>query len=303
MPADDLRIPLRCACGKSYSLKAELAGKTAKCSCGARLKIPAAPALAASVAAKPTTEARPAPAAMPAAPPPPAPPPARPASDAFPRFTASEIDEQIFDAEPMDVSGMLSGGDDFNVRPFDEGELTAAPDAGYELEAPPERKVSDVVRRAVAVGEREAAKPVRRTSAKQSSWALKFVGVYGFIIMGLTALEAITNILGALYLVTRPQVGLEASAVIFVLVAIQTGVAYVIFRLGRGLVDCERSAVHGLVIFYVLHLALAVLMYFADYDEHSNRVAIAIAIVSTFIYTPPIIVGYTNWDEFHAADE
>jgi hypothetical protein len=212
------------------------------------------------------------------------------------------IDEQIFDAEPMDVLGLLSGGD-FNVRPFDEGELTAAADDGYEIEAPPERKVSDVVRRAVAAGEREAAKPVRRSSAKQSSWALKFVGVYGFIIMGLTALEAITNILGALYLVTRPQVGLEASAVIFVLVAVQTGIAWVIFRLGRGLVDGERSAVHGLVVFYALHLALAALIFGADYGEHSNRVAIAFVAVSSLIYLPPLIVAYTHWDDFHAADD
>jgi hypothetical protein len=49
-----MSIQFSCAdCGAKYAVKAELAGKTAKCKCGAKIKIPAA---VTSVQAKPTTK-------------------------------------------------------------------------------------------------------------------------------------------------------------------------------------------------------------------------------------------------------
>jgi DNA-directed RNA polymerase subunit RPC12/RpoP len=58
MPADDPKFPCP-ACGKQYRWKPEMAGRTAKCTCGAKLVVPAdpprlAPPPAAPAAAKST---------------------------------------------------------------------------------------------------------------------------------------------------------------------------------------------------------------------------------------------------------
>jgi len=270
MPVDDRRIRLRCpTCGKAYLLKPELAGKTAKCTCGARLKIPA-------------------PVEAPISPPP-TPTPERLTNDKF-------MDDLEF------VDPAVS-----TARPFDDSELAASPQDKdeLELEAPPELAVPESIRRAADAGKLAAARPgAERSRGSESSWALKFVGVYG-LIMALCALQVLLNIFGFFYAVVRPQVTIPIAAFLLVAFSINTGITYVIYRLGRGLVDGERAAVHGLTVLYVLHLMAAALVFAVGASEpraapQLTLAATLVAAVSTIIYLPPLLVGYLNWGDFHS---
>lgn len=279
MHADSLRIRLKCgSCGKCYSLKAELAGKKAQCTCGARVTIPAAPAPATASSSSIASGRQ----RQPALP------------DEFfsgtgefapaEEFAAVEIDEHIFDAEPIP---------EFDERDF---EMPSVSDE-LQLEAPVQRHVPASIRQAV---DASRATTVRIPQAK-SSWLLKFVGVYGFVLMGGSALLGALNLLGAFGLALQREVTLGAAAVLAIAVGLQSLIFYCIFRLGRGIVDGERSAVMGLVAIYLLTLIVAGLVALTFPEAVAGSVVLAV--VSTFVFAPPIIAAYFEWDGLHGSDD
>jgi hypothetical protein len=276
MPAVATRIALRCsACGKTYSLKPELAGKTAQCTCGTRLKIPAAPASSTAPHCAPS--------------------PSQPAPP-------SPLEEKIFDAEPFDAPDFL-GADVFEAEPLAANVFDAAlpDDDGLELEAPVEREVPTSVRRAITQGKLAPIAPPRRSIDPISEWPLRFVGVYGFVIMGAAALIGVSNVLLTLMLCLRTDVTLSASAGLAVMCLIQSLIWFFVFRLGRGLVDCERSAVQGLLVIYLL--IVAPFAYVAwQWPDRLVPVLIGAGVISLVIL-PPIIVAFLNWSDFRGSDE
>ncbi len=96
-----------------------------------------------------------------------------------------------------------------------------------------------------------------------------------------------------LFVVTRPQVTMEQSLVIFAMLAFHLLVMFVIYRLGRALLYCEHSAVDGLLVSYAFCCAMAYYIYARwRYEEDAALIlAIAICIISV-VCLPPIIVGY-----------
>jgi hypothetical protein len=117
-------------------------------------------------------------------------------------------------------------------------------------------------------------------------------------IMGLSILVAVLNIAGAIHLALRPNVSMTAGLVIFGIVAFQTLIYFILFRLGRGLVDSERSAVQGLSVLYVVGLAGAAYAIFSEFVLSG----LAAMIVLTVAMLPPLVVAYWNWSDFRAAE-
>jgi hypothetical protein len=275
MSDDDQSIRFSCpTCGKPYVIKAELAGKTAKCNCGAKFKIP--PRVEPSAASKmPSSAERP--------------------SAAAPATASGAEDEHAVDE-------LLSGGLP-EIRPFDDADFNEPAADDYELDAPVQRFVPDSVRQAIAAGESAAltAGPRAAPGESKSSWALKFVGVFGLIIMAQTALAGLLLVVATLLYILRPDATLPIGAVLVGFVAFQLMICVIIFRLGKGLVDGERSAVHGLTVLFALSTAASIGALVAMPDL-TLPLLVGLAINSAF-YLAPISVAYLHWEDFHIADE
>jgi hypothetical protein len=253
MSDDALRLEVTCpSCGKLYRVKRELAGKSAKCACGAKLKIPA------------------------------------PAS---PETTDNEIDGLFSD----DVA---------QVRPFDDADFDVSSNNSMEVESPTERYVPQSIRQAIAAGESSAGKSGRAAGTggnSESSWALKFVGVFGFLIIAQTALAALVMVAAVLLYLIRPDATLVAGVVLIGVLAFQLTICFIIYRLGKGLVDGERSAVHGLTLLFVLSTVASIGMAVA-FPPLIVPVLVGLAVNSAF-YLAPITVAYLHWDDFHVAED
>lgn len=253
MSDDALRLEVTCLSGgKLYNVKRELAGKSAKCACGAKLKIPV-----------------------------PEP----------PETTDHEID------------GLFSG-DVAQVRPFDDAEFDVPSNDSIDVESPTERYVPQSIRQAIAAGESTAAKSGRAVGTggnSESSWALKFVGLFGFLIMAQTALAALGMMAGVLLYLLRPDARLVAGVVLIGGLAIQLTICFIVYRLGKGLVDGERSAVHGLTVLFVLSAAASIGTIVA-FPPLIVPALVGLA-VNSAIYLAPITVAYLHWDDFHVAED
>jgi hypothetical protein len=252
MTDDASRLEVTCpSCGKLYRVKSELAGKSAKCACGAKLKIPS-------------------------------PPP--------PETTDDEID------------GLFST-DAAQVRPFDDADFDVPGNDSIDVEAPTERYVPQSIRQAIADGESKASKSglAAGTGGSKSSWALKFVGVFGFLIIAQTALAALVMVAGVLLYLLRPDATLIAGVVLLGFLAFQLMICYIIYRLGKGLVDGERSAVHGLTVLFVLSTAASIGTIVA-FPQLIVPALVGLAVNSAF-YLAPISVAYLHWDDFHVAED
>lgn len=253
MSDDASRLEVTCpSCGKLYRVKRELAGKTAKCACGAKLKIP---------------------------------------SPEPPEATEHEIDGLFSD----DVA---------QVRPFDDADFDAPSNDSIDVEAPTERYVPQSIRQALAAGESTAGKSwhAAGTGGKsESSWALKFVGVFGFLIIAQTALAALVLVGSVLLYLLRPDATLVIGAALIGVLALLLTIYYVIYRLGRGLVDGERSAVHGLTVLLALNTVASIGTVIA-FPPLIVPALVGLAVNSVF-YLAPITVAYLHWDDFHVVED
>jgi hypothetical protein len=250
MSDDASRLEVTCpSCGKLYRVKSELAGKSAKCACGAKLKIPSPP-----------------------------------------ETTDDEID------------GLFSA-DASHVRPFDDADFAVPANDSIDVEAPTERYVPQSIRQAIADGESKASKSglAAGTGGSKSSWALKFVGVFGFLIIAQTALAALVMVAGVLLYLLRPDATLIAGVVLLGFLAFQLMICYIIYRLGKGLVDGERSAVHGLTVLFVLSTAASIGTIVA-FPQLIVPALVGLAVNAAF-YLAPISVAYLHWDDFHVAED
>ena len=246
MPTPSDRINVTCqSCGKIYAVKAELVGRSAACSCGARIRI-----LAAAAPVQPPVAASPPPASSSVVP---------------------------------------------NRKPAD--------DHDYELESPVERDVPQSATRAIQTGQAATVvkHPKRRDGESKDSRARKFVGIYGFLIMGEAILHAVACVGAVIVYSIRPQAELLAALLVIGFVAVFIVIDVVIFRLGKGLVDGERSAVHGLLLLYLLSLAATVAAMVAMPESRSNF-AIGAGIL-TLTYVPPLLVAYLNWGNFYVPED
>jgi len=254
MSASGDRIAVKCpSCGKAYALRIEFAGKSAKCGCGARLRVPNAPL-----------------------------------NTAEPELAAAKAESSIFDE-------------------FEQPAVASVPSAGlatndYELEQPAARTATpfkSVIEYAKVAAEQ---KPEHRFRASESSWALKFVGVYGFVIMGQTLLTVAMLILAYLIIVMRSgKMIIETGVGLGILLGINLVVARVIYRLGAALVYGERSAVHGLLVIYVLNMAALVCLVVGWPDFW--KIATVTGGVTTLMYVPPLVVAYTHWGDFQVVED
>lgn len=253
MSDDASRLEVTCpSCGKLYRVKSELAGKSAKCACGAKLKIPS-------------------------------PPP--------PETTDDEID------------GLFSE-DAAQVRPFDESDFDVPGNDSIDVEAPTERYVPQSIRQAIADGESKASNSWHSAGTgggSKSSWALKFVGVFGFLIIAQTALAALVMVVSVLLYILRPDATLVVGVVLLGFLAFQLMICYIIYRLGKGLVDGERSAVHGLTVLFVLNAAASIAL--AVVHPPLLVVALVGLAANAAFYLTPAIVAYLHWDDFHVAED
>ncbi|BBO35011.1 hypothetical protein [Lacipirellula parvula] len=276
MSDNPLRIAVRCtSCGKSYKLDQTLAGKKAKCSCGARIDIP-------PLAAQSPSTQRVVPERVAENSPAPLPPVA---------VSASQGDDDFF-------------GDDFSVvAPFSDSDFASPESDELELEAVTQRVVPESIRDSLAAGESASVNAwhAARTGGKsESSWALKFVGVFGLLIMGNAILSGLASIAGLAVYILRPDATLPTTLVFAGLIAFQLMVCFIIYRLGKGLLDGERSAVHGLMVIFALIAGAAIVTAVAV--PALLLPALVFLVVSLLVYLLPAVVAYLHWDDFHVAE-
>jgi hypothetical protein len=78
-------------------------------------------------------------------------------------------------------------------------------------------------------------------------------------------------------------------------------ICFIIYRLGKGLVDGERSAVHGLTLLFALSTVASIGMIVA-FPPLIVPALVGLAVNSAF-YLAPITVAYLHWDDFHVAED
>ena len=71
--------------------------------------------------------------------------------------------------------------------------------------------------------------------------------------------------------------------------------------MGKGLVDGERSAVHGLTVLFVLSTAASIGTIVA-FPQLIVPALVGLAVNAAF-YLAPISVAYLHWDDFHVAED
>ncbi len=200
---------------------------------------------------------------------------------------ATHLSAEMFDGVPLDESL------------FDE----VARDPQFEVEAPPERAVTEAVRRAVFEGKVAAARAKEKQVdlGRFPGWQLRFVGLYGIVIMIGAALMGLSNTVVIIMAALDKRVGLEHGLGLLALAAFQAVVYFVLFRMGRGLVESQRSAVKGLIVLYVVFVAGGVIGHLAD-RESTVIIAIYVGLISVLLL-PPILVAYTSWSDFHETND
>lgn len=116
--------------------------------------------------------------------------------------------------------------------------------------------------------------------------------------MAMSALIVVVNVLGTIYLMlNRPPANVFIGLVILGSVCFHAGVWFVIYRLGQGLTNCEKSAVHGLTVIYLLLAALSGGIGYS-YPDYATPSLIGLGVLSLF-FLPPILVGYLHWRDLY----
>ena len=269
MPTNADRIVVKCRdCGKTYSLKPELAGKSAKCSCGSRLKIP-------HLDKKEE--------------------PKQPSQ--VPRIKSEDVGStKSMEPDLSDFFDDALGEEPPKGKPISEVSENS-PDE-FELEAPVERPQLN------STEPPQSKKATQKSRSSNSSSALKVLGVYGLIVMGYAILVATANVLFVIYLVLRPNVSLGQSVIVFSLLGVHLVAMLVIYRLGKGLINSERSSIDGLLVLYVLLGGIAIFSYFTWQEHESASLALGIFLgVLSFLFLPPMILGYMHRNDLYASDD
>ena len=112
----------------------------------------------------------------------------------------------------------------------------------------------------------------------------RLVRVYSTIIMAMSIVSVIVAVIVAVILGADSPIG----------VLLQVPVAFVFYRLGRGLGNGERQAVYGISILGVLALLLAIGIMIAG-SLVGGLVLLGFTVV---FYAPPLLVAFRRWDLF-----
>jgi hypothetical protein len=173
----------------------------------------------------------------------------------------------------------------------------------FEVEAPPEREVAESVKRAAYEGKVAAARAKARQEAmgRFPGWQLRFVGIYGIVIMIGAALMGLASVVVTILTALDKRVGLESGLALLLMAAFQAAVYFVLFRMGQGLVASQRSAVKGLIVLYVVFMIIGAANHFA-YGESGMVVGIYAGLISALLL-PPILVAFTSWSDFHETND
>jgi hypothetical protein len=203
--------------------------------------------------------------------------------------------------KPGTKSPVADSGDEFELEPAIEPPKVSHVsefDDSIQLQPVSAKAKSPMVEGDAENGEVES-KPAEKDDASETSTALQFLGICGIVIMGMSALVGLLNVAGAIYMVTRPNVSISASMVVLGIVAFQSVIYFILYRLGQGLLRCERASVQGLVVLYVLGLGAAACGMAAGYFLAGSIVMGALSI----FMLPPIIVGFMAWSDLYGEDE
>ncbi|WP_425395355.1 hypothetical protein [Aeoliella sp.] len=131
-----------------------------------------------------------------------------------------------------------------------------------------------------------------------SEAGLKFVSVYGVLVMGFAGLVGLASTVFMIHIAFKMSEQPLFTFIGLLIAAANAMVWFIVYRMGEGLSHCERNAVQGMAAFFVLCLAISALAALKGvYD-----VAVLFALTAICVFLPPMIVGYLNWDGFHTDD-
>ncbi len=143
--------------------------------------------------------------------------------------------------------------------------------------------------------------PVKK-SFTGPKWGPTCISIYGLVLMWSAGIIGATNVLGGIWIVVRiinsakPETVLQETFVsmLFIgLVAFQTLWWIMLLRIGIGLVNNERTAVHGLAVIAALYIGLGYWLM----DSHQT-IGIAVMAIFSLLLLPPTVIGYLCYGQF-----